>query len=154
MMTGSAEGSGNATGSGSGSGAGSAAVGVGSGTATDPGEGSGKVTVPERRLIKLKVVTTPANAVVYLDGKKLGTTPNVFEIPRVDGKKGKLEIKLDRHVTSTEKIALDQGFERTITLKPKKRGGGNTGTGGGSGSGKGSSTNNGGGDNLIKPDDL
>jgi serine/threonine protein kinase len=149
---GSAEGSGSA----GGSGAGSAAVGVGSGSATDPGQGSAKVTVPERRLIKLKVVTTPANAVVYLDGKKLGTTPNVFEIPRVDGKRGKLEIKLDRHVTSTERIALDQGFERTITLKPKKqRGGGNSGTGGGSGGGKGSSTtNNGGGDNLIRPDDL
>jgi hypothetical protein len=146
-------GSGGSAGSGSGATTGSgSAIAEGSGSA-QTGEGSAGLTVPERKLIKLKVVTTPSNAVVYLDGKRLGTTPNVFEVPRVDDKKGKLEIKLGGYVTSVEKIELDQGFERTITLRSKKRGNDNSGKTG-SGSGKGSNGSHGGGDDLIKPDDL
>jgi serine/threonine-protein kinase len=145
-----------------GPGSGSAAVkdpgqdpGPGSGSAAikdpgqDPGPGSGSATttVPERKLVKLKITTTPAGATVFLDNKKLGITPGTFEVPKGKGK-GKLEIKLRGYDANTEKIALDQSFERTIVLKKKRSGNtGNTGN-------TGSTGNTGGGDDLINPDDL
>jgi serine/threonine protein kinase len=111
------------------------------------GVGSAAETVPERTTIELKVTSSPPGATVYLDGKKLGTTPGRFEVARSPGRGGKLELKLSGHSTASEKIRLDQDLDRTIALK-KRRGSGN-----GSG-GRGSNSNNGGGDNLLNPDDL
>jgi serine/threonine-protein kinase len=136
---------------GPGPGSGSAAIkdpGPGSGSAAikDPGPGSGSgatQTVPERKLVKLKITSNPPGATVFLDNKKLGTTPGTFEVPRSD-KKGKLEIKLRGFEGDSEKIALDQAFERSFVLK-KKRGGGTS---------SGSGSKPGGGDDLIDPDDL
>ena len=141
-------------GPGPGPGSGSAAIkdpgpgpGPGSGSAAikDPGPGPGSATqtVPERKLVKLKITSTPAGATVFLDGKKLGTTPGTFEVSRSD-KKGKLEIKLRGFDGDSEKVSLDQAFERSFVLKKRRGGGTSSGSGG----------KPGGGDDLIDPDDL
>jgi serine/threonine-protein kinase len=155
-------GSGSAAGSGTtpetGSGSGSL---TGSGTETGSGSGSGSVVtagsgsdagsarVPERKVIKLEVATSPSGAIVILDGKRLGLAPGPFEVTRVEGKRGKLEIKYPGYRSIEQKISLDQGFSGRFTLK-KKGGGSNNNDGKGSGD----NTHDGGGDNLLKPDDL
>jgi eukaryotic-like serine/threonine-protein kinase len=152
--SGATDGSALGTGSGSGStdGSGSGATtgtGSGSGSGADVGSGSAKETIPERKTIKLEITTSPAGAIVYLDGKKLGVAPGPFDVPRVDGKRGKLEIKYPGYKSVDQKIALDQGFAGRFTLKKKSSGGNNTG------GGKGSNTGGqGSGDDLLNPDDL
>jgi serine/threonine-protein kinase len=141
------------TGSGSAATAGSGSdAGTGSGSQTTAGAGSGSdagsATVPERKTIKLEVTTSPSGAIVILDGKRLGLAPGPFEVTRVEGKRGKLEIKYPGYKSVEQKISLDQGFSGRFTLK-KKGGSGNNG-----GKGSGDNTHDGGGDNLLKPDDL
>jgi serine/threonine-protein kinase len=160
--SGSAAGSGATPDTGSGSAATGSGTDAGSGSGSTPGSGSGSVagtgsgssagsaTIPERKIIKLVVETSPSGAIVMLDGKRLGLAPGPFEVTRVEGKRGKLEIKYPGYKSVEQKISLDQGFSGRFTLK-KKGGSGNNNGGKGSGS---DNTHDGGGDNLLKPDDL
>jgi serine/threonine protein kinase len=120
------------------------------GSGAGDGTGSATQTVPERKQITLKIVTSPPGAVVFLDNKRLGLSPGPFVVDRVEKKLGKLEIKLSGYRSVSEKIALDQGLERNFALKKKSGGGGDKG----SGTGKGSNGEGGGGDNLLDPDDM